>query len=280
MVVPRLIVVTFVMLAVQATLAVPWKGNWNSTCAGGLVKGLVDESPASDGELKCLHQKGHRVKNCPNQVKRECLTQTIVKRNGKEIRDHTTCTSCKAGHAFGMIWHKSRAGRCATFEYAPKVMIGRLDHDARGGPTTSNTVSTKVLLSAHLLHHKTISNTTVAEALDGAMGVQHSGDKVAMVKCRVWKQVICRDSICSNKKEVTCYEICKFEAKLNACDTRNRVKKGKCFKKDSNIYNFQKTYCEKERRDMMLPVFAHKECDKSYCKDYGSIACQSAALLE
>jgi len=271
MVVPRLIVVTFVMLAVQATLAVPWKGNWNSTCAGGLVKGLVDESPASDGELKCLHQKGHRVKNCPNQVKRECLTQTIVKRNGKEIRDHTTCTSCKAGHAFGMIWHKSRAGRCATFEYAPKVMIGRLDHDARGGPTTSNTVSTKVLLSAHLLHHKTISNTTVAEALDGAMGVQHSGDKVAMVKCRVWKQVICRDSICSNKKEVTCYEICKFEAKLNACDTGGRGR---------NIAKFQETYCKKERRDMMLPVFAHKKCDKSYCKDYGSIACQSAALLE
>merc|ERR1712195_465339 len=280
MVVPRLIVVTFVMLAVQATLAVPWKGSWNSTCAGGLVEGLVVESPASDGEPKCsgVFETGG-AKICGDKVK-GCLTQISVKLAGKETRNENTCTSCKEGYAFGMIWHKSRAGRCATFEYAPKVTIGRLDHNARGGPTHSNTVSTKVLLSAHLLHQKSISNTTVAEALDGAMGVQHSGAKVAMVKCRVWKQVICRDSICSNKKEVTCYEICKFEAKLNACDTRNRVKKGKCFKKDSNIYNFQKTYCEKERRDMMLPVFAHKECDKSYCKDYGSIACQSAALLE
>merc|ERR1711957_1159303 len=121
MVVPRLIVVTFVMLAVQATLAVSvdlvsssWVGSWNSSFA--------DESPASDGKLECLHQTGNpadrksRAYKCPVQVKRECLTQITVKRmrDGKEqeIRNHNTCTSCTDGYAFGMIFHKSRAGAC------------------------------------------------------------------------------------------------------------------------------------------------------------------------
>merc|ERR1711957_657816 len=110
MVVPRLIVVTFVMLAVQATLAVSVDlvssslvGSWNSSFA--------DKSPASDGKLECIGQTGNRVKNCPNQVIRECLTQITVKRkmrDGKEqeIRNHNTCTSCTDGHAFAMIYHK------------------------------------------------------------------------------------------------------------------------------------------------------------------------------
>jgi len=286
MVVPRLIVVTFVMLAVQATLAVPWKGSWNSTCAGGLVEGLVDESPASDGKLYCSGQTGDRVTKCPNQVKRTCLTQISVKRmrDGKleEIRNENTCTSCTDGYAFGLIYHKSRAGSCVTFEYAPKVIIGRLDSNARGGPTHSNTVNTKVLLSAHMLWHASISNTTVAEAFDGTMGV-FGGKKVAMVKCRVWKQVVCRGSICSNKKEVECLEICKVVRVLNSCDTQNKKckKKRKCkFQETSNIYKTQKTECNPEKRDMILPPFKNTDCDKSYCKDYGSIACHTAALLE
>merc|ERR1712166_1444431 len=304
MVVPRLIVVTFVMLAVQATLAVSVDlvssslvGSWNSSFA--------DKSPASDGELKCLHQKDHRVKNCPRQVIRECLTQISVKlANGKEIRDHNTCTSCKAGYAFAFIYHKSRAGSCGLFGYVPTVIQARMDHDSRGGPTHSNTVNTKILLSAHLLWHNSISNKTVAEAFDGTMGKYEDGKKVAMVKCRVWKQVsislrpaasICsridrillwqvirRGSICSNKKEVECLEICKAVKRLDACDTKNSEGKPADqahFRKTSNIYKTQKKYC-KSNDQKELPVYEHTDCDKSYCKDYGSIACHTAALLE
>jgi len=274
--------VTFVMLAVQATLAVPWKGSWNSTCAGGLVEGLVDESPASDGEPKCsgVFETGG-AKICGDKVK-GCLTQISVKLAGKETRNENTCTSCKEGYALGMIYHKSRAGSCVTFEYAPKVIIGRLDSNARGGPTHSNTVNTKVLLSAHMLWHASISNTTVAEAFDGTMGV-FGGKKVAMVKCRVWKQVVCRGSICSNKKEVECLEICKVVRVLNSCDKQNTKckKKRKCkFQETSNIYKTQKTECKPEKGDMILPPFKNTDCDKSYCKDYGSIACHTAALME
>jgi len=286
MVVPRLIVVTFVMLAVQATLAVPWKGSWNSTCAGGLVEGLVVESPASDGEPKCsgVFETGG-AKICGDKVK-GCLTQISVKLAGKETRNENTCTSCKEGYALGMIYHKSRAGSCVTFEYAPKVIIGRLDSNARGGPTHSNTVNTKVLLSAHMLWGDKISNKTVAEAFDGAMALK-GGKKVAMVKCRVWKQVICRGSICSNKKEVECLEICKLTPEgtpwvLNSCDSQNKKckKKRKCkFQETSNIYKTQKKYCT-HKNDMVLPPLENTECDKSYCKDYGSIACHTAALLE
>merc|ERR1711865_827348 len=284
MVVPRLIVVTFVMLAVQATLAVSvdlvsssWVGSWNSSFA--------DKSPASDGKLDCIGQTGNRVKNCPNQVRRTCLTQITVKRmrDGKEqeIRNHNTCTSCTDGYAFGMIYHKSRAGSCGLFGYVPTVIQARMDHDGRGGPTHSNTVNTKILLSAHLLWHNSISNKTVAEAFDGTMGEYEDGKKVAMVKCRVWKQVICRGSICSNKKEVECLEICKAVKRLNACDTQNSVRKpaDQAHYKTQNIYKLQKKYCN-HRNQKDLPVYEHTDCDKSYCKDYGSIACHTAALLE
>jgi len=271
------------MLAVQATLAVSvdlvsssWVGSWNSSFA--------DKSPASDGPLDCIGQTGKRVRNCPNQVGRECLTQITVKlANGKEIRNHNTCTSCKAGYAFAFIYHKSRAGSCGLFGYVPTVIQARMDHDGRGGPTHSNTVNTKILLSAHLLWHNSISNKTVAEAFDGTMGKYEDGKKVAMVKCRVWKQVICRGSICSNKKEVECLEICKVVRVLNSCDTQNKKckKKRKCkFQETSNIYKTQKTECNPEKRDMILPPFKNTDCDKSYCKDYGSIACHTAALLE
>lgn len=76
----------------------------------------MDETPASDGPVEGGAWVG-------------CATQRTITYNGNSKRDHGTCTSCKPGYAFMMIYHDSRAGSCHPYETEARIKCVQANDD-------------------------------------------------------------------------------------------------------------------------------------------------------
>lgn len=123
--------------ATKAKKKKPWEGSFSDTKA--------DRSPRSDGPVQ-------------PHLRRKCLSQiTVTYKWGltgiKKWRGSNTCTSCKRGFAFVMLWHKSRAGLCQPYQRTSRITMVPLDDNVSGaGDDEQNTLTTKWVRAMRRLH--------------------------------------------------------------------------------------------------------------------------------
>lgn len=221
---------------------VEFKFKW----CGAFNESHADAAPHSDGQVN-------------TQALKSCLTQVNVRRKQKKTyRGNRSCTSCKPGFMFVMMWHKSRAGMCAWPKLNAQTYTTELDRDAGGAsPTDNNIVNTKLLRKYHHLFIWRIKDQKIKKHFwpaTGAKGTPSQGSAVAI--CHFRKESVCRERKdgsgkmkCLVRKNVQCIAVCKHAGVL-------RLSNG-----------------------MTLPKIA--ACQNSFCKGhYGIIACKGVAETE
>ena len=239
-----------------------WEGNLNST-HGSAVLGhpLYDEIPGNPSPpgWKVL-SPGCKGKEC-----NPCLTQLPVSEITPTMRiGNKYCTSCKPGYVLSMAFHKSKAGPCNWYNLmAPKTWCTELDKDAGYLSTVgdaTNTLCQKIGQAGKNIQVSTrgatagIVNKTIREAFikGGVVGK----DGMALAKCGVWKQTVCRSGNCQVKKEVSCLNVCKLV-------DYSRTIPGRFMPVDKRRFE----------------GFEGWPCNPALCKEYGEYACKEIAMM-
>jgi hypothetical protein len=121
-----------------------WEGAYNAT--------HVDEIPRSDGPVSFISHTSYVLPYIDKAGVALCQTQvnfTDMTQGGKIVRNMWTCTSCKAGNAFVMMYHKARVGKCVPYKTVSEVKTTTLNKNHyAASPQEGNILSTKVLLSS------------------------------------------------------------------------------------------------------------------------------------
>jgi len=207
-------------IAVDFAIYKRWLGSFNDTHA--------DRSPASDGAL-----------SEDDKTVDSCKTQVSVVRDGTTHRNHVTCTSCKDDRSLAILFHASRAGACRPYKSTSELFCAKLNSDeGLNAESDQNKICTKTVESRVVLAVGSMSDTAKAHfsAVTGLEGK-------AVSRCRVRKEVICKGTGCSNRKQVKCIAACKLTG--------------------------------------FGPPATYSNCDTSFCSgSYAHLLCQSSALLE
>ena len=190
---------------------IKWEGSFNSThgTATAHTDGLTDECKA---DAEC--ERGCRT-NIRVQIYADVYTP----------KARNTCTSCRRGYSLSMGYHKSKAGSCVNYTNTNShntISCARLDKDkvAKSSANASQVVCTKIRTDTATVMPKEFGHGSPEYKLL-SLGLGQYGQ----VKCRVWKQTVCRHGVCRVKKEVECLEVCKLtkwhdDSALTLCDSK------------------------------------------------------------
>jgi len=211
------------------------KAAWNTTHGS--------EDPASDGKalgLETYDDKGvltgdtltgdackkddkksgrseFYVKNDCKKIQNMCLTQTAVIGDPHtpahyKGKTQMSCTSCKDGNKYGPFgfvvkFQYSRAGECVQYPGGkPYLWCTKLDEDSYdAAPQEANKVCTTLVVASTVLRTNYMSD----EAKAFIKPLKLAEDGLALVKCAVRKETMCRGVNCVVKKQVSCDRVCK-----------------------------------------------------------------------
>ena len=145
---------------------------------GALNETHVDKAPAHDGALTQGKAAG------------ACETQATLQRPGKDPnRDHNTCTSCKPGHHFMLVWAKSRLGKCHAPGEEAEIQCSELNVDDPGSNLMkSDFICTKSVLSKAII----VVDKLTGEAKNHFSKARHKsgyGGGYAEARCAARKEV-------------------------------------------------------------------------------------------
>jgi len=205
-----------------------WLGALNSTHA--------DVIPSDDGDPKWY-----------------CKTQVNITLGSETKKDHATCTSCKEGKAFMMVFHEARTGTCQDYEEAPRTVCALLNqNDGRLSLNGDDFMCTKVMLA----QAKVPINMAEEVSTEFRLHIQNNvggwgRNRVNVARCELRKETVCIAGKCDSQKLARCKEICKLKAWTNPLQ----------------LESCSAAACE-------TPV------DAPAGMDYGSLACTQIAVTE
>jgi len=123
------------------------------------------------------------------------------------------CTSCQEGHAFMMIHHQSRVGKCQPYTAIPRTVCVGLDmNGAVDISSTKNILCTKALSDTSELTIGALSGN--AAEYYSRVGTLYFNDALnmdrALAICQIRKEVICDAGVCTVRKFGACQNVCRL----------------------------------------------------------------------
>lgn len=143
-----------------------------------------------------------------------CLARVpVTSYIGKTADGDNTCTRCRPGYAFQLVWAKSRAGKCIKFEFEPQTHctvlgINRYRVDL-SSTRVQDVICTKIVTIRQKLMLWNLEDKKLQQKFKHVAHPTEAG--LFVVHCNVWKQVMCRGALCDVKKEIKCANVCKVE---------------------------------------------------------------------
>jgi len=168
----------------------------------------VDENPKNN--------PGKHVNDRPDGdgILANCLTQTsIINNKGEKKTNYHTCTSCKPGTVFQMIYAKSRAGNCQKPTMNPAVSCTNAEKDSWDVSWHKND---QIMCTKYAMFHSKVkvrSSGGKAKVHFHPVTKMNKGftSGLALARCQGWKTVSCNKGKCAVKKEVNCIDVCRYQ---------------------------------------------------------------------